>query len=95
VRRRRRTVAVWGAGAKGLATLALVGGDELSYVVDSDPHKQGGLTPVSHLPVVPPARLREQPVDVAVLSALAYRHEIVAKLRSELGFGGRIVEIGA
>jgi hypothetical protein len=44
--------------------------------------------------VVSPARLREQPVDVVVLTALAYRHEIVAKLRNELGFGGPIVEIG-
>ena len=89
-----REVAVWGAGAKGLATLALAGGDGYRYVIDADPHKQGGYTPVSHLPVVPPERLREEPVDVVVLTSLAYRDEVVRFLRGELAFGGTIAVLG-
>lgn len=89
-----RTLAAWGAGAKGLTTLALAGGVGVRYVVDSDPHKLGGITPVSRLPVVGPERLREEPVDVVVLTALAYRDEIIASLRSELGFAGTIAVLG-
>jgi SAM-dependent methyltransferase len=90
-----RRVAAWGSGAKGLASLAEAGAEGIRYVVDSDPHKQGRLTPVTHLPVVGPGQLRTDPVDVLVLTALAYRDEIVAELRGPLGFGGSIAVLGA
>ena len=88
-------VAAWGSGAKGLASLAEAGAEGIRYVVDSDPHKQGRLTPVTHLPVVGPEQLQSDPVDVLVLTALAYRDEIVAQLRGPLGFGGTIAVLGA
>ncbi len=87
--------AAWGSGAKGLASLAAAGGEGLAYVVDSDPHKQGRLTPVTHLPVVAPERLLEDPVDLVVLTALAYRDEIVADLRGRLRFRGTIAVLGS
>jgi SAM-dependent methyltransferase len=90
-----RRVAAWGSGAKGLASLAEAGAEGIRYVVDSDPHKQARLTPVTHLPVVAPEQLRREPVDVLVLTALAYRDEIVAALRGPLGFRGTIAVLGA
>jgi SAM-dependent methyltransferase len=90
-----RRVAAWGSGAKGLTSLAEVDAQGLLYVIDSDPHKQGRLTPVTHLPVVGPERLAEEPVDVILLTALAYRDEIVGQLRGELGFTGTIAVLGA
>jgi len=90
-----RRVAAWGSGAKGLASLAEAGGEGIRYVIDSDPHKQGRLTPVTHLPVVGPEQLRTDPVDVLVLTALAYRDEIIEQLRGPLGFGGTIAVLGA
>lgn len=87
--------AVWGSGAKGLASLAQAGAEDVRYVIDSDPHKQGRLTPVTHLPVVPPERLRQEPVDLVVLTALAYRNEIVTELRDRLGFRGTIAVLGS
>jgi SAM-dependent methyltransferase len=90
-----RRVAAWGSGAKGLASLAEAGAQGIRYVVDSDPHKHGRLTPVTHLPVVGPEQLQAEPVDVLVLTALAYRDEIVAQLRGPLGFGGTIAVLGA
>jgi hypothetical protein len=90
-----RRVAAWGSGAKGLASLAEAGAEGIRYVVDSDPHKQGRLTPVTHLPVVGPGQLQTDPVDVLVLTALAYRDEIVEQLRGPLGFGGTIAVLGA
>jgi SAM-dependent methyltransferase len=90
-----RTVAAWGSGAKGLTSLAEVGADGVRYVIDSDPYKQGRLTPVTHLPVVAPEHLAEEPVDVILLTALAYRDEIVAQLRGPLAFRGTIAVLGA
>ena len=59
-----RRVAAWGSGAKGLTSLAEAGAQGIRYVVDSDPYKQGRLTPVTHLPVVAPEQLERDPVDV-------------------------------
>jgi hypothetical protein len=50
---------------------------------------------VTHLPVVAPERLEADPVDVLVLTALAYRDEIVAQLRGPLRFAGTIAVLGA
>lgn len=90
-----RRVAAWGAGAKGLTSLAEAGADGIRYVVDSDPYKQGRLTPVTHLPVVAPRRLQEDPVDVVLLTSLAYRDEVIAQLRGPLAFTGTIAVLGA
>jgi SAM-dependent methyltransferase len=87
-------VAAWGSGAKGLTSLAEAGAEGIRYVVDSDPYKQGALTPVTHLPVVGPERLASEPVDVLLLTALAYREEIVRTLREDLGFTGVIAVLG-
>lgn len=89
-----KSVAVWGAGGKGLSILAAAELEGIEFVVDSDPHKRGRLTPVSHIPVLPPETLHARPVDVIVLTALAYRREIEKQLRDELGFKGRIAVIG-
>ncbi|MCC7373069.1 MAG: methyltransferase domain-containing protein [Verrucomicrobiales bacterium] len=89
-----RRVAVWGAGGKGLSSMAVARLQGIAYVIDSDPHKQGRFTPVGHFPIVPPERLRDDPVDAVVLTALAYRDEIVADLRGRLGFRGPIAAMG-
>jgi SAM-dependent methyltransferase len=94
VQARGGRVAVWGAGGKGLATMAVARLRGIAYVVDSDPHKQGRFTPVTHFPVVPPERLRDEPVDALVLGALAYREEILRDLRGRLGFRGPVVVLG-
>ena len=90
-----RSVAAWGSGAKGLTSLAEAGAEGIRYVIDSDPYKQGRLTPVTHLPVVGPDRLVEDPVDVVLLTALAYRDEVIAQLRGPLGFEGTIAVLGS
>jgi SAM-dependent methyltransferase len=89
-----RRVAAWGSGAKGLTSLAAAGASGIRYVIDSDPYKQGRLTPATHLPVVGPDQLASDPVDVVILTALAYRDEIVAQLRGPLGFDGTIAVLG-
>lgn len=85
-----RRVAVWGAGGKGIATLAAADLTGVEFVIDSDPHKRGRFTPVSHLPVRPPETLASDPPDALVLTALAYRDEIIRDLRTRLRFAGEI-----
>ena len=93
---RGQRIAVWGAGGRGVALLALVGAGDLglAYVVDSDPSKPGGFTPVTHLPVFGPERLLTDPVDVVIVTAHAYEHEILAQLRETLRFPGVIAVVG-
>lgn len=87
-------IAVWGAGGKGLASMAALGVEGFAYLVDSDPLKIGAFTPVTHLPIVPPSRLRDDPVEAVVVTALAYRDEILRQIREELGFRGPIAFLG-
>lgn len=89
-----KKVAFWGAGAKGITALAAAGPLEVAYVIDSDPHKQGLHMPVSHYPIHAPCQLHEQPVDLVVLTALAYRNEIIQQLREQLQYTGEIAILG-
>ncbi len=89
-----KRVAIWGAGGKGLSLLATARVRNVAYVIDSDPHKMGRFTPVSHLPVVGPETLRTSPVDAVIVTALAYREEILRQLRVELNFQGVIALLG-
>lgn len=90
-----RRVAVWGSGGKGLTAMALADMNGVAYVIDSDPHKTGRLTPVHFLEVRPSTALREDPVDTVVLTALAYKDEIVEMLRGDLAFRGKIALLGS
>lgn len=87
-------VAAWGAGGKGIASLTAARLTDLAYVVDSDPHKQGKRLPGVGLRVVPPSVLQSEPVQSIILTALAYRDEILRLLRDELHFQGQVVVLG-
>lgn len=85
-----RRVALWGASHHAITLLAMVQTKGVEYVVDSAAYKQGRLTPVSHLPIVGPERLRSHPADVVIVIAPRYNDEIVEQLKSELQFKGTI-----
>jgi len=79
-------VAAWGAGHQALAVMALAGlGGRLRYVVDSAPFKQGKYTPATHLPIVPPQRLDQDPVDAVIVMAASYSDEVASILRKKYG----------
>jgi SAM-dependent methyltransferase len=88
-------VAVYGSGAKGLTILsnANVTVDDIEYVIDSDPHKQGLFTPVSHLPVVSPDVLLNESPDLIIITAMAYKDEIVDKLRTYYHYKGKLMAL--
>lgn len=88
-----RRVAIWGASHHALPLLAKVDHSTFDYVVDSAPYKQSKYTPLSHLRVVPPTTLRDDPVDVIVVIAPRYRREILDHLQHEIGYRGVIASI--
>ena len=65
VRGRGERVAAYGAAAKGntLLNYCSVSTDDVAYVVDRNPHKQGLVLPGSHLPIRDPAVLLEDRPD--------------------------------
>lgn len=77
-------VAVWGAGHQALAIMSLLRlGGRIRYVVDSAPFKQDRFTPATHIPIVPPRRLEDDPVQAVIVMAGSYSDEVVAILRQQ------------
>jgi len=89
-----KRVAIWGAGGKGITAMAVAQVSGVAYVVDSDPLKAGYFTPVTHLRICAPEQLMKEPVDAVIVTALAYRDEIIAQLRQTLGFTGDVAVLG-
>ncbi|MEO7325006.1 MAG: class I SAM-dependent methyltransferase [Dokdonella sp.] len=90
-RRAGRTVAGYGAAAKGntLLNYAGVRPDLLPYVVDASPHKQGRYLPGSRIPVVAEEHLRAQRPDTVLILPWNLRTEIAGQLDYIRAWGGR------
>lgn len=90
-----KSIAVWGAGARGISLLCGLGLEpsSISCVVDSDPNKHGRYLPVLHLPVSPLEQLKEQPVDCVLVTSYTYFDEIVGQLEWFKESGGTIIKI--
>lgn len=68
-KRAGKTVAAYGAAAKGntLLNYAGVKPDLLAYVCDAAPSKQGKFMPGSHIPILPPTELRGRQPDFLLI----------------------------
>jgi len=81
---RGKRVAVWGSGSKGVAYLTTLGlRDEVEYVVDINPYKQGRFMAGTGHEIVGPDRLAESPPDVVIVMNPIYRDEIRRQLTEE------------
>jgi hypothetical protein len=60
LRRAGHSVCAYGAAAKGTVLLNAtgLGRDDIEYVCDRNPHKQGRLMPGVHIPIVAPEQLK-------------------------------------
>ena len=78
-----RCTVLWGAGAKAVTFLNILGlEDAIPCVVDINPHKQGLFLPGTGQPIVPPTFLRQLRPQVVVLMNPIYRAEVEASLRT-------------
>jgi SAM-dependent methyltransferase len=90
-----RRVAGYGAGGRGVMTLAMAGltRAELAYLADQNPSFHGLYTPKTHIPVVSPEHVRAEPVDELVVFSYAYLEEIRARVGGSAGRYTSILEL--
>lgn len=83
----------YGASAKGnvLLNYCDIGSEEIDYIVDSMPAKQGTYAPGTNIPVRSPEAFRSDPPDYALLLAWNYRDLIYEKESDFLDSGGRFI----
>ncbi len=81
-KRAGRSVAAYGAAAKGCTLLNFAGvrPDLLSYVCDAAPSKQGKYLPGCHVPILPPSALAERRPDTVLILPWNLAAEITAQL---------------
>lgn len=89
-RSRNMRVAVWGAGHRTLALLALSKAFDIAYIVDSARFKQGKLAPVLHTSIVSPDRLKEDAVDLLIIMVPGLYPDEVLKTVKEMNIGSKI-----
>jgi SAM-dependent methyltransferase len=92
-KRRGKTVAAYGAAAKGntLMNYAGIRPDLISFVVDRNPAKQGRWMPGSRIPIVGEERLAEARPDHVVILPWNLRDEVVQQLAYVREWGGGFV----
>jgi len=89
----RKTVAAFGAAAKGntLLNYCGVGPEFIEYVVDSNPHKQGLYMPGSRIPIYAPDHIRETRPDYVLILPWNLADEIASSHDYVTSWGGRFV----
>jgi len=88
-----KSVVAYGAAAKGNTLLNYCGvsTDDIAYVADRSPEKQGRRLPGSHLLVEPPERIFETRPDYVVILPWNLREEVSRQLAAIAQWGGRLV----
>ena len=88
-----KTVAAYGAAAKGntLLNYAGVKPDLIPCVCDAAPSKQGKFMPGSHIPILPPSALAEHQPDWVVILPWNIADEVIGQQGLIHDWGGRFV----
>ena len=73
---RGETVAIWGAGSKGVAFLTALATDAVAYAVDINPYKQGEFLAGTGHEVIGPDDLIDRPPDLVIAMNSIYIDEI-------------------
>lgn len=85
-----KRVAAYGASGRANTMLQFcgIGPDLVEYVVDDCPGKQGHFTPGTHIPIVSPEVLAENPPDWLLVTAWTFMEEIADRIA---GFRGGLI----
>lgn len=86
-------IAGYGAPGKGntLLNYCAIRTDFLDYTVDRNPHKQGKFLPGTHIPILPPQRIRETRPDYLLILPWNLKDEIMQQNAYIRDWGGRFV----
>lgn len=92
-KRQGKTVAAYGAAAKGntLMNYAGIRPDLISFVVDRNPAKQGKTMPGSRIPIVDEPRLQQEKPDYVVILPWNLKAEVMKQLDYIRNWGGKYV----
>jgi len=92
-RRAGKTVAGYGAPAKGNTLLNYLGvkPDQIGFTVDRNLHKQGHLLPGTRIPIRAPEAIAEAKPDYVLILPWNLRDEIMGQLAHIRAWGGRFV----
>ena len=92
-KREGRTIAGYGAAAKGNTLLNFLGlrSDFIDFVVDRNPAKQGKYLPGSRIPVLAPEAVAQHRPDLLVILPWNLRDEIADQMASIREWGGQFV----
>ena len=93
VKREGKSVAAYGAPAKGVTLLNYCGvrSDLINYAVDLSPHKQGLYMPGVHIPIFHPEKIKETKPDYVLILPWNIKHEIMRQMEDIREWGGRFV----
>lgn len=82
LRKQGETISGYGVPAKASTILNFygLGKNELSFMVDDNPLKQGYLTPGTKIPILPSQHLFEHPTHIVVIFAWNFAREILGKI---------------
>jgi SAM-dependent methyltransferase len=87
-----KKIACYGAPAKftTLSYMLDLNQENIAYVVDDNPLKQGTYSPGKHIPVLPSSELKDNKPDVIVITAWNFADSIMEKCRKS-GFKGKFI----
>ncbi|OAA25133.1 Methyltransferase domain-containing protein [Frankia sp. EI5c] len=93
LRAQGRTIAAYGAAAKGATLLNSTGLDNslIDFVVDRNTHKQGKYLPGARIPILDPAVLLERQPDYLLLLAWNVKKEIMSQQEEYAARGGHFI----
>jgi hypothetical protein len=82
-----KKIAAYGAAAKGNTFINFCGltSDDISFVADDTPVKQGKFLPGSHIPVVSPETIIEEQPDIIIVLPWNFSEEISKKILKYIG----------
>ncbi|MDH3444732.1 MAG: class I SAM-dependent methyltransferase [Deltaproteobacteria bacterium] len=94
-KRQRKTIAAYGAPAKGNTLLNYCGirADFVDYTVDRSPHKQGLFLPGTHIPIFPPTKIKETRPDYLLILPWNLKDEIMQQMAFIRDWGGQFVTL--
>ena len=75
-------LAIWCAGHFAFTVLSISGvGDQVAYIIDNAPYKQGCYSPGSHVLIVGAEHFKKEPVETILILGPIYVDEIVQEIR--------------